>query len=69
MTFTDDDLKQLKYQIEINTIWIEVNLDVLESLLARLEAAERIVYRPCANECGNCFCKVNRDIWRKAAEK
>ena len=47
-TFTDDDLKQLKErqanESGMDFEWFEIDNDVLEALLARLEAAEKAMY-------------------------
>jgi hypothetical protein len=61
--FTDKDLERLK---EHGPEWELPSYEVLAALLARLKAAEEIVKRPCAKECDNCYCKVNREAWRKS---
>jgi hypothetical protein len=71
--FTDDDLA--RWKIECNYARsLDSDVDVfkieeVKALLARLEAAERIVNKSCMNECGGCWCKDNRTAWRKVCGK
>jgi hypothetical protein len=59
MTFTDDDLKRLKDETQAHWEW-------MKPLLARLEAAEKVV--ECAIDCyGMDSFVVN--AWRQAAGK
>lgn len=64
MAFTDEDFRRLKDSAKAER-WE----GALVSLLKRLEAAENIVNRPCMNECGGCYCKQNRELWKKSCGK
>lgn len=66
MTFTDDELARSKGSL-VNAGPKEISRDKLESLLARLEAAEK-----CIEAEGNIqrkFFFEAREAWRKAAGK
>lgn len=82
MNFTDDNLKRFKIAMSggmpDTSIWAKADLELLQALLARLEAAEL------ALEDADCDCKgqntdkdlVNvcrfykrKEIWKKAAGK
>jgi len=68
MIFTDCDLKRFKlwtYDYFATDKFYCRTYEII-ALLSRLEAAEEIVNRPCANECGNCYCKTNREVWQKS---
>lgn len=73
MTFTDEDLKRLKERCESDDL-IGIFDYELPALLARLEAAEKIVIFDCLHDpkakCG-CTKELNQLIqaWRKAAGK
>lgn len=60
MTFTDEDLKRLKQDLEHN--YYPGEIERVQALLARLEAAEKV-----ANNC-NCL-SYSRARWRKASGK
>ena len=81
MTFTDDDLKRLKESANKKDrpyydAWEALTVDKINALLARLEAAERIVTWKCrcrfslqsilSGEHG-CARDVLIENWRKAA--
>lgn len=77
MTFTDDDLKRLKEDVQVFER-LEVSpfssKEAIAALLARLEAAERIVNRMCVHagpwrgKLDDCF-KDDVKAWRKASGK
>ena len=66
--FTDDDLKRLKESLsgELPNLsyWAKSDLEVLKTLLARLEAAERALINSEYQEANEYF-----EQWRKAAGK
>jgi hypothetical protein len=69
MTFTDDDLKRLKEQRVIvhEGIHVAVKKVELQALLARLEAAERVIAKHF--ELMNISTFEELQAWRKAAGK
>lgn len=67
--FTNEDLAEIKQDLSLDEDWKSWDVHKIQSLLYRLETAECIVNNPCANECGSCYCKRNRDAWRKACGK
>ena len=75
MTFTDDDLKRLKKNVEgqFSVTVHKPTWDEIEALLARLEAAEKVLERfekthnkDHGSGCSVCFLM---EAWRKAAGK
>lgn len=62
--FTDDDLKRLKESPFADCEWV-LDYDKMQSLLARLEAAEAVVEH---NECGTDPCPIY-EKWRKVSGK
>ncbi len=69
--FTDEEFKRLKFLANVADDKAATKLakGTLARLLSRLECAEEIVKHPCAKECGSCYCKTNREAWRKASGK
>ena len=71
MVFTDDDLKRLKLRLSADYFVRNKFVDAqdVEALLARLEAAEKLVYLigPC-HRCVACYREEER-AWHKAAGK
>jgi len=70
MPFSDDDLKRLKDEFNRGLVFLErdgVRIDdVLEALLARLEAAEKAIEPRCSMYCGNCECAEDYKAWLKS---
>lgn len=67
MTFTDDDLKRLKDQVDRNDpVDNFTSIDKMKALLVRLEAAEKLAGH---DHCG-CYGRNELEAtWRKAAGK
>jgi hypothetical protein len=66
MSFTDDDLKRVKQYLDEKNWEYQPSHDVLKALLARLEAAEKVVEDKINRGWGN---HPLVEIWRKAAGK
>lgn len=79
--FSDSDLKRLKLHIQDmkaqtgKQFSITLTKPQLNALLARLEAAEKMMFRNCTESCGDakgkCDCGYSDvyEAWRKAAGK
>lgn len=72
MSFTDEDLKQLKEQTEeaVEKSWNYPHWSKIQALLARLEASEQVVKRALQYKHhfhGNCLCDNCKPVtaWRK----
>jgi hypothetical protein len=74
MTFTDDDLKRLKEDLQERKddhyeLAGRLDIESMEALLARLEAAEILIEAFMDREGMGPFWKEEYEAWRKAAGK
>lgn len=64
MVFTDDNLKRLKeYNLLNRALFDEFTMDQMKALLARLEAAERLIGWKCID---NPVYEKDLEAWRKS---
>lgn len=69
--FTDDELERLKFSL--GTLYVPtINPKILDTLIARLEAAERLAGAACSIAMANNLFDdliIDHEAWRKAAGK